>query len=190
MALHAGDGAEAGQMQSRNLAAFDAEKFDAILSIASGCGAVLKEYPGAPGFAAKVMDISRFLAGHGWPSAARLGPLPAKALLHSPCSLRNVLQSDGPVLELLRRIPGLLVETLPKTANCCGAAGTYLLDHPDMARALRDDILGLAAADPPDYLLTSNVGCAMHLRAGLKRRGLGGVRALHPVVLLERQLRP
>jgi len=189
MALHAGDGVEAGRLQSRNRAALDAPAFDAILTIASGCGAVLQEYPDAPAFTTKIQDISHFLAGHDWPQAARLEPLPANALLHSPCSLRNVLKSDRPVLELLKRIPGLALETLPKTIHCCGAAGTYLLDHPDMAQALREDILGLAAPNPPDYLLTSNVGCAMHLRAGLKRRGLAGVRTLHPAVLLERQLR-
>ena len=188
MALHAGDGTEASRLQSRNRAAFEDPAFDAILSIASGCGAVLKEYPDAPAIASKIQDVSRFLAEHEWPQTARLWPLPAKALLHSPCSLRNVLKSDRPALDLLRRIPGLTVETLPKTVNCCGAAGTYLLDHPDMAQALRGDILDLAASNPPDYLLTSNVGCAMHLRAGLKRRGLAGVRTLHPVVFLERQL--
>lgn len=186
MALHAGKPADADRLRRRNLDAFADSRFDAILTIASGCGAVLKEYAGAPAFAGKVQDISRFLAGHGWPASAPLQPLPGKALLHTPCSLKNVLKSELPVLDLLRRIPGVRLEALPKTVNCCGAAGTYLLDHPAMAQALRRDILNLAASKAPDYLLTSNVGCAMHLRAGLKRRGMAGVQVLHPVVLLER----
>lgn len=189
MALHAGEQAGAAKMQSRNLAAFADPALDAILTLASGCGAVLQEYPDAPAFAAKIQDICRFLAEHAWPRTAQLEPLPAKALLHSPCSLKNVLKAERHALDLLRRIPGLAVASLPKTVNCCGAAGIYMLDHPDMAQALREDILAIAAADPPDYWLTSNVGCAMHVRAGLKRRGLAGVRTLHPVVLLERQLR-
>jgi len=189
MDLHAGRQAEAAKMQSRNLAVFADPAFAAVLSVASGCGAVLQEYPDAPAFTAKLQDICRFLATHAWPQTAQLAPLPAKALLHSPCSLRNVLKSERHALDLLRRIPGLAVATLPKTVNCCGAAGTYMLDHPDMAQALREDVLAIAAADSPDYLLTSNVGCAMHLRAGLQRRGLAGVRTLHPAVLLERQLR-
>lgn len=188
MALHAGDKDGAGRLQARNQAAFADPTFAAIVSIASGCAAVLKEEY-SPAFAAKLQDISHFLAGHAWPQSARLEPLPAKALLHSPCSLKNVLKSESHVLELLKRMPGLAVESLPKTIHCCGAAGTYSLDHPEMAKALRDDILGVAATNPPDYLLTSNVGCAMHLRAGLLRRGLDGIRVIHPVVLLERQLR-
>jgi len=189
MALHAGDKTGAKRMQSRNCLAFKAEAFDAILSLASGCGAVLKEYTDAPAFAMKLTDISQFLVEQDWPQTVRLEPLPAKALLHSPCSLRNVLKSDHYVADLVGRIPGLIVETPPTTLNCCGAAGTYLLDHPDMAKALRDDLLDIAESKPPDYWLTSNVGCAMHIRAGLKQRGLRNIRVLHPVVLLERQLR-
>lgn len=185
MALHAGDRKGASRMQSRNLLAFKAEKFDAIISLASGCGAVLKEYADAPAFTMKLKDISQFLAEHPWPQTARLEPLTSKALLHSPCSLRNVLKSDRCVAELVRRIPGLIVETPPTTLNCCGAAGTYMLDHPEMAKALRDDLLDIAASHLPDFWLTSNVGCAMHIRAGLKQRGLGNIRVLHPVVLLE-----
>jgi glycolate oxidase iron-sulfur subunit len=36
-------------------------------------------------------------------------------------------------------------------------------------------------------LLSSNIGCALHLNAGLKERG-STIEVLHPVVLLERQL--
>jgi glycolate oxidase iron-sulfur subunit len=189
MALHGGDGHQAERMRQGNLNAFDANIVDAIVTLASGCGAVLKEYPDAPGFAKKIKDISRFLGEHQWPENVRLEPLPVNVLLHSPCSLKNVMKSDQPVAALLRRIPGLVPQTLPKTIQCCGAAGTYMLDHPDMARALREDILDLAAAKPPAFLLTSNVGCAMHLRAGLKQRGLGDIQTLHPVTLLERQAR-
>ncbi|MFM8332320.1 MAG: (Fe-S)-binding protein [Candidatus Methylumidiphilus sp.] len=188
MALHHGQSAQARQMQSRNSQAFGGAEFDAVLTIASGCGAVLKEYPNAA-TALNIQDISHFLAGHCWPEDAELAPLSARALLHAPCSLRNVLKSARAVAALLKRIPGLDVAELPQTINCCGAAGTYWLDHPDMAQALRGDIVQIAAARPPDYLLTSNVGCAMHLRAGLKRAGLAAVCVLHPVVLLERQLR-
>ncbi len=189
MALHKGDGAGFARMRQRNMEAFDCNGFDAILAVASGCGAVLKEYPEEPGFAAKIKDISCFLAKHPWPGSVRLEPVSARVLVHSPCSLRNVLKSEITPPALLRRIPGLQVELLSKTVLCCGAAGTYLLDHPEMAHALRGDLLENIAAYPPNYVATSNVGCAMHLRAGLKLRGMGHIEVLHPLVLLERQLR-
>ena len=188
MALHHGDAAEFARMQQQNLGSFDAIGVDAILTLASGCGAVLQDYA-AQRFADKVKDISTFLGQHPWPDSARLEPLAAKALVHSPCSLRNVLHSDIHPVHLLRRIPALQVEVLSQQPNCCGAAGTYLLDHPEMAQALRLDLVDKVAADIPDYFVSSNVGCAMHVRAGLKRSGMVNVQVLHPLVLVDRQLR-
>jgi glycolate oxidase iron-sulfur subunit len=63
-----------------------------------------------------------------------------------------------------------------------------MLEHPDRAAELRDDVLDLIAASQASTLLTSNPGCAMHLRAGLAQRGLGHIEVIHPVTLLARQL--
>jgi glycolate oxidase iron-sulfur subunit len=186
LALHSGDGEEAARLQNQNMAAF--AQYDALVTVASGCGAMLSEYADAPDFGKKVKDISRFLAEHRWPEAVKLAPLQAKAMIHAPCSLKNVLRSDRYAPELLKRIPGLQVETLPKLTGCCGAAGSYMLEYPQTAEALRDEILEKFVAAAPDYVLTSNVGCAMHLRAGLKARNLGKTQVLHPANLLYRQL--
>jgi glycolate oxidase iron-sulfur subunit len=188
LALHAGSSGEAEGLRRKNLAAFDPERYEAILTLASGCGAVLSEYADAPGFSAKVMDIGRFLARRPWPEGLELQPLAATALVHAPCSLRHVLRSERHAPELLRKIPDLRVESLPKATGCCGAAGAYMLEHPRMAADLREDILDKVAAAAPDYLLTSNAGCAMHLRAGLKGRGLERIEVLHPATLLRRRL--
>lgn len=188
LALHGGDAAEAASLRRRNLEAFAATRYDAVLSLASGCGAVLSEYPDAGDFSGKVMDLCRFLAQCPWPEDLTLRPWAAKVMVHAPCSLRHVLRSENHAPELLRRIPELRVSGLPKTTGCCGAAGAYMLERPQMAAALRADILTQAAADAPDCLATSNVGCAMHLRAGLKAMGLEGIEVLHPATLLRRRL--
>jgi glycolate oxidase iron-sulfur subunit len=57
-----------------------------------------------------------------------------------------------------------------------------------MAQKLRDDVLERILASKPDYLVTSNPGCAMHLRAGLKQRGREGIEVVHWVTLLARSL--
>lgn len=189
MALHAGETRGFAQMQQTNRTAFGTLQIDTILTLASGCGSVLKEYPKNFGFSDKIKDISTFLKDYLRFRQVRLDPLPGKVSIHSPCTLKNVLKSEQHVPALLRRIPELQIEVLTKTANCCGAAGTYLLDHPEMANDLREDLLSKLDSSKPDFLATSNVGCAMHLRAGLKQRGLNHVQVVHPVVLLERQLR-
>ena len=189
---HAGDRLAASALMARNLAAF--EGADAIVGFASGCGAMLHDYremnpaPEAGKFSERIRDIGQFLAELPWPEDLQPRALRATVALHSPCSLKNVLRADCHAGVPLRRIPELNVVPLPAQTRCCGAAGSYLLEHPGMAGALRDDVLDQVLASPPDYLATSNPGCAMHLRAGLKRRGLGHIEVLHPVALLARQL--
>src|SRR5204862_7412790 len=65
LANHAGLRETAKQMARSNIAAFPLEQLDAIIINASGCGAMLKEYPllvdGAGAFSSKVKDIAEFL---------------------------------------------------------------------------------------------------------------------------------
>lgn len=192
--LHAGDEAGARKLMERNLAAFDQSDVDAIITIASGCGAMLHDYPqfdttpSSSAFAKRVKDIGQFLAELVWPNDIELNPLAAKVCIHTPCTLKNVLRAERYGADLLRRVPLLDVTPLPGTLRCCGAAGSYMLEHPNMAKNLRDDVLKSVTAINPDVLATSNPGCAIHLRAGLAQEGLGRIEVLHPVTLLARQL--
>jgi glycolate oxidase iron-sulfur subunit len=189
---HAGDEASARKLMARNQAAFDLSDADTVVTFASGCGAMLRDYPQleptASDFASKVQDISQFLAGLAWTDDIEFTPLEAKVCVHTPCTLKNVLRAERYGTDLLRRIPSLEVAPLPNSLRCCGAAGSYMLEHPEMAGALRDDVLEAVAAARPDFLATSNPGCAVHLRTGLKKKGLGHIEVLHPVTLLARRL--
>jgi glycolate oxidase iron-sulfur subunit len=190
--LHAGDQAGARKLMDRNRAAFDLSDVDAIVTIASGCGAMLHDYPQldttTSAFAERVKDIGQFLAQLAWLDDIELKPLAAKVCIHTPCTLKNVLRAERYGADLLRRVPSLDVAPLPSTQRCCGAAGSYMLEHPEMANDLRDDVLESVAAINPDFLATSNPGCAVHLRAGLTQKGLGRIEVLHPITLLARQL--
>jgi len=191
---HAGDPAGARTLMERNLSAFDPSGVDTVVTIASGCGAMLRDYPqldstpSAADFAKTIKDIGQYLAELSWADDIAFKPLPAKVCIHTPCTLKNVLRAERHGAGLLRRIPSLDVASLPSAQRCCGAAGSYMLEHPEMARDLRDDVLEHVASANPDFLTTSNPGCAVHLRAGLKQKGMGHIEVLHPVTLLARQL--
>jgi glycolate oxidase iron-sulfur subunit len=189
---HGGDEAGARALMKHNLAAFDLSEANAVITIASGCGAMLHDYPQleptASDFAKSVKDISQFLTELSWNDDVAFKPLSAKVCVHTPCTLKNVLRAGRHGADLLRRIPSLDVAPLPSAQRCCGAAGSYMLEHPEMAQALRDDVLEQVTAANPDFLATSNPGCAVHLRAGLKQKGMGHIEVLHPVTLLARQL--
>ncbi len=186
--LHAGGKHDAMEQMQRNGQAFQGPATTAVISCASGCGAMLKDYTEDEGsIGARHADISSYLDRLQWPESMTVAPLEATAIIQSPCSLRNVLKTQDAPLKLLTKIPGLKVAPLPNSIRCCGAAGSFMLNHPDEAQAYRQDILDRILADKPRFLLSSNPGCAAHLRSGLRELGLE-VEVVHPVTLLWRQV--
>jgi glycolate oxidase iron-sulfur subunit len=198
MHAHDGDYNDAVSLARKNIQAFDDTSVDAIITAATGCGAHLTEYhhlfntenkdkPSADQFSAKVMDICHFINNAKWPKELKPRPLNKRVAVHEPCSLKNVLRQTDKVYKLLHKIPELELIPLPGNKHCCGAAGSYMLDHPEMADQLRQDKLDALLALKPDILVSSNIGCALHLAAGLRTQGLD-IEVVHPITLLHRQL--
>lgn len=154
-----------------------------LVGLASACVAELREDPAA----ANPLELCDYLDGLTWPETASLQRIAARVLVHEPCSHRNRLGGNGAVHRLLARIPGLDLQRLPPGDGCCGAAGTYLLQQPRMAEALLDRLLEPIRARPPEVIVTTNPGCALHLAAGVRDAGLA-VEILHPVELIDRAL--
>lgn len=188
--LHQGDRFIARHLAECNAAAFNPLRIDAIINTASGCGATLVEYPrnDFPALNAPIRDINAFLAETPWPAELVPAPLAKKVAVHDPCSLGNVLRQSKAPYQILERIPGLETVALPDNRRCCGAAGSYMLTQPALADRLRDDKVAALRPLEADILVTSNPGCAMHLRAGIRAAHLD-IEVLHPVTLLDRQLR-
>jgi len=187
LALHDGDRETSEQLAEINCRVFAGYSLDAIVTIASGCGSCLQEYQQTE-FAGKIIDISLFLVQSAGYLTERLLSLDATVCLHTPCSLKNVMRAEKGVADLLQHIPGINIKALPETIECCGSAGSYMLDHPQMAQALLADLLNIALEKRPDYLVSSNIGCALHIAAGLRERGIS-LEVIHPVVLAARQLK-
>jgi glycolate oxidase iron-sulfur subunit len=186
LALHDGEVEDAQSLAIQNTEAFEGDHLQAIITIASGCGSTLQEY-NTQSFSKKVIDISHFLAQHTSDKSLALQPLIANVLIHSPCTLKNVMKTEKSVIKLIKQIPELNVSHLPDTSQCCGSAGSYSLRHEKMATTLLNELLDAALTSPIDYLVSSNIGCALHLTAGLKARGQK-VKVVHPITLLARQL--
>ncbi len=185
---HNGEPQKAARMAAKNIRVFDRLKLDAVVSSASGCAAQLGEYPELYGESATPFyEVCDFLSNIEWPETLQFKPLPQKALLHLPCSQRNVLQRPDAVSTLLSRIPQLQYEPLAENHLCCGAAGSYQLTQGHTANALRERKLKLLGDNSPQLLLSNNLGCALHLQSGLQQRGIA-VEVLHPLLLLQRAL--
>ncbi|MFP4696367.1 (Fe-S)-binding protein, partial [Thiohalospira sp.] len=174
---HAGESAMPQRLAAENAAAFAGA--EAIVHLATGCGAHLAEYPeryaaleGVP-----VVEVSRFLADAEW--GAEPEAVSGRVRVHQPCTARNVLRDGGAAAALLDRIPGLEVRELAGNDQCCGAAGTWFLENPEWAAELRAP--KVAAAADADWLATTNPGCALHLAAGEP-----AAEVVHPVELAAR----
>ncbi|TDY04265.1 (Fe-S)-binding protein [Thiohalophilus thiocyanatoxydans] len=179
-ALHAHSGQQdrANALATQNRDAFTGP-FDAVIVTATGCAAQLREMqPGAP-----VRDAVSFIAAQPWPETLQLHGGEETVAVHEPCSAQNVLRNSDDSYRLLQRIPGLTVIPLADNATCCGAAGSYLLRYPLFADQLRQHKLEAIAQQKPDRVVTTNIGCALHLQSGLieqhDRRPV-----LHPLTLL------
>jgi glycolate oxidase iron-sulfur subunit len=149
-----------------------------LVGLASACVAELRECDRG-----SVLELCDYLFRCTPLDRLDLAPLPGRVLIHEPCSHSNLLKDTGAVYRLLRRVPGLDVQPLPGNDGCCGAAGTYLLDQPALSRRLLAPKLAALAGLAPDYLATTNPGCALHLAAGIREAGLA-VQVCHPAELL------
>ncbi len=138
LASHNGLMDRAQTLINRNLEAF-AGDYDAILGTASGCTCTLAEYdhlsdsPAATQFAGKVQNVDSFLSRAEWSEAAFRDDAPEDVQVHTPCTLRNVLQDSDAAIRLLQRVPGITVSALAENNRCCGAAGSYFVTQPEMA---------------------------------------------------------
>ena len=182
--LHTGKQQAADTLNQQNSDIFCQPQYDAIVSVASGCGTTLAGYDSP--LAAKVSDISLLI--EPYINDLALADLNRSAWLQTPCTLKNGFSNHADIPAMLSNINGLSIQPLNTQTSCCGGAGSYMLKHPDIANQLRDKALAPTLKQSGHYLLSSNIGCAMHLRAGLKQAGLN-IEVLHPVSLLAQQLR-
>ncbi len=187
--LHAGRHAEFAAAAARNLNAFSALDTDTVVYIASGCGAVLSQYQSIGNREKRVnfVDVNRFILDHS--DAQAFTPCDAgegDVFLHIPCSMKNATREQDAPKQLLDRI-GVNFVSSDNSAQCCGAAGTYSMRHPDLAGRLGREVLRQAEANGCTAVATCNVGCAMHLQAIAKEDAID-MPVTHPVRMVERRL--
>ncbi len=189
LAWHVGDLRGAQKFARQNLRAFPAD-VDAIVTNAAGCGSGLHEYhlilagtphaDAAEKFRHKVCDISALLA--------RLGPLAPfpessrrlRIAYHDACHLANAQGIRDEPRDLLRAIPGVELVELAEAHLCCGSAGTYNIDQPEIAARLGASRARAVLDSGADVVATGNIGCLTQLRMYLA----GKVPARHTVQIL------
>ncbi len=196
LSAHAGIRDVARELAGNNLAVFLRENFDAIVTNAAGCGSTLKEYdhlfsPEEPEFtrarefAAKVRDVTEFLAALGL--TAKLKPLPLRVTYQDSCHLLHGQRIREAPRTLLRAIPGLEFVELPGSEICCGSAGVYNVTQTETSLELLAEKMLQAQSTRAPIIATANPGCLLQLRAGAAIHRTNQ-QVLHVVELLDRSL--
>jgi glycolate oxidase iron-sulfur subunit len=186
---HDGDLTTAKRLLETNANAFQDTSILALVSNSSGCGAGLQsaahhlDAPKGRALASKVVDLSRFLVDHGERLSFQETPL--KVTYDAPCHLYHAQKETKAPLLLLKRIPGLQLIPLPEADRCCGAAGIYNLDQPEMSASILSEKLDALESTGAKVLVTGNPGCLLQWRQGVKQRGLD-IEVIHLATLLMR----
>ena len=192
LAWHVGAGKQARAAARKNLAAFPKD-VDAILTNAAGCGSGLHEYPlmlagtsdetAAREFAHRVQDVSAFLQTLGLlpPPAA---PSPVTVAYHDACHLSHAQGVRSAPRELLRAIPGVTVVEIPDGEICCGSAGSYNVDQPEIAYDLGHRKATAIRQTGASWVAAGNIGCLTQITAHL-RTGSQPIRVVHTMEILE-----
>ena len=180
IARQMGDADEAQKLISQNQSSLS--QAIPVITVASGCGAGLNDYMPQH----KVQDISAFLMSCDWTNV-HINTLQQTIYVQDPCTLRNVQKSHQNVYSLLNKIPGADIQPLPRNGQCCGGAGAYMVSQSKMANDLRDDKLAAIKHHQVAILATSNIGCSLHIAAGLREQDLD-VTVMHPIQIVAQQM--
>jgi glycolate oxidase iron-sulfur subunit len=173
---------------------FESYQLDFVVTDCGGCGAELKKYghhlggeQPATAFSAKVRDISEILAGEGEALKPLLKSLPVKVTYHDPCHIAHCQGIRSQPRTLIDLIPGIDFCELAEADACCGSAGTYNIEKPEMSDRVLSRKVENIRKSGADYLVTSNPGCLLQLKKALAE-ALPQVKVIHLTELLRMSL--
>ena len=171
-----------------NIDAWLAYDVDSIISSASGCGLMVKDYASmfkasdeyyqkAQIISGKTKDIAEFLVDK---DLSKLNLEKANISYHEPCTLQHGQKLAGLVNSILQQL-GYTPAPVKDSHLCCGSAGTYSIFQPELSKQLKVNKLNNLLASTPEMIVTANIGCLMHLQKDNK------IPVKHWVELLDNQ---
>ena len=192
LSLHIGEQDAARKFARHNMQVFPTD-VDAVITNAAGCGSGIAEYhllfsgqvdhQAADAYADMTVDISVFLDGLGIETPPALAE-PVRIAYHDACHLAHSQGVTQEPRRLLGAIPGVELLTFPEADMCCGSAGTYNIEQPEIAYELGERKMKNVRSATPDLVVTGNIGCLIQLRT--HANGAQPLPVLHTIVVLDR----
>ena len=182
-ASQVGEMSVAAEVAKQNLAAFTHADVDAIITGCATCASAIKGYPellaqspyqdDAKQFASKIycicdflsdvlgIDIAKYSLSPTLPSAAPSRPT---VTYHDSCHLKRHLGAHTQPRKLLKAAGFDIVE-MYESDRCCGFAGSFALDYPELSAHILSRKLSSIDATGANCVATDCPGCLMHLRS-------------------------
>ncbi|CAB4938345.1 unannotated protein [freshwater metagenome] len=193
LASHTGAAAQARAHARATMAAFPRD-VDAVITTAAGCGSGMQEYgtlllgepdhDDAAQFAGGVVDVCAFLAELGLREAPATRA-PVTVAYQDACHLAHAQGVHSAPRQLLDAIVGVTLIEVPEAELCCGSAGTYNVEQPEIAAALgRRKAVNLSATGA-HVVASGNIGCMTQISTHLSELG-HDLPVLHTIQLLDR----
>lgn len=181
--MHTGDESHAQSLARRNVDVFlemgQSNDIDAIITNAAGCGSGMREYgllfkgtayeEDARKFAGLVQDVSVFLTQIGFETPPTL-PSPITLAYHDACHLAHAQRVKTEPRQLLESIPNVRLGEIPEGNLCCGSAGTYNLEQPDLAHQIGERKAQNILSTNADAVITRNIGCMIQIQTHLEAK--------------------
>lgn len=156
----------------------------------AGCGAFLKEHVEE----VKILDLIEALKSAPKDPVSKnifnnesMEPsIPALEITYHPaCHLNHRQGVAYDYLDLLKKIPNLLIKDLPEADTCCGSAGLYNLIKPQMAEAIGKLKADNIKSTEVRIVATANPGCMSQIQSSLGK----DYQVVHPITLIADYLR-
>ncbi len=183
---NSGERERAREVARRNVAALG--EVDALVLPSGSCAAMIRRLypellpddPAVRRLAERTWELTQFLV-----RVLQVEALPqvgGTVTYHDACHMsRGLGERETPRRALA--LAGVQVREMADADRCCGFGGIFSAKFPEVSGAMLLHKLARVGASGAPVLVTADPGCLLHLRAGLRRRGIP-IRARHVAEVL------
>lgn len=174
--FNAGDWEAARRIGSHCAAVFSGKETPVVTPSAS-CAAMTREgyamldHPEWP----RALELAEFLTDvlgvERWPPSEDFRGEPRRLAYHPACHGRAIHLGEKPV-RLLASIPGIEIVPIADPEQCCGFGGAFSASHPTISGRIGMEKLRSVREAGVEELVSSDMGCLMHLGGLIERHGL------------------
>jgi glycolate oxidase iron-sulfur subunit len=127
----------------------------------------------ADAFRRRVFDVTAYLERLGELRPFLESGLGKETVIayHDACHLANAQGVRRQPRDLLRRIPGVTLVEIAEAHLCCGSAGTYNIDQPEIAASLGRRKAEAILRTGAQVVASGNIGCLTQLKLHLAKQG-------------------